>query len=125
MKFDHTVGSHSDDRGGDSDLPCHCQYTTQPDPQQGLRQQLSDILFKAAGGISDMAKDEIEAIIAAITARDAALIAKITDLFENAGGIGNPLTTYSHTFYGKDSFDEVGKFEAKDAVIRLIEERKK
>lgn len=22
--FPHTVGSHSDDRGGDSDLPCYC-----------------------------------------------------------------------------------------------------
>lgn len=25
MKFEHTVGSHSDDRGGDSDLRCTCQ----------------------------------------------------------------------------------------------------
>lgn len=24
-KFEHTVGSHSDDRGGDSDLRCDCQ----------------------------------------------------------------------------------------------------
>lgn len=24
-ELDHTVGSHSDDRGGDSDRPCHCQ----------------------------------------------------------------------------------------------------
>lgn len=25
MKFEHTVGSHSDDRGGDSDVRCTCQ----------------------------------------------------------------------------------------------------
>jgi len=90
-----------------------------------LQQQLSDILFKAAGGISDMAIDEIGNIMALITARDTALIAKITDLFDNAGGVDNPLTTYSHTFYGKDSFDVVDKFEAKDAVIGIITERKK
>lgn len=53
--------------------------------------------------------------------RDTALIAKITDLFEHAGGIDNPLTAYSHTFYGKDRFDVVGKYEAKDAVIGIIE----
>ena len=25
-KFKHRVGSHSDDRGGESDFPCYCQY---------------------------------------------------------------------------------------------------
>lgn len=24
-ELDHTIGSHSDDRGGDSDRPCHCE----------------------------------------------------------------------------------------------------
>lgn len=27
--FEHTVGSHSDDRGGDSDLPCYCTRDTE------------------------------------------------------------------------------------------------
>jgi hypothetical protein len=29
-KFEHTVGSHSDDRGGDSDRRCDCQDNPTP-----------------------------------------------------------------------------------------------
>jgi hypothetical protein len=39
-KFEHTVGSHSDDRGGDSDRRCDCQDDK---PQSITKVELSDI----------------------------------------------------------------------------------
>lgn len=44
LKFEHTVGSHSDDRGGDSDRRCDCQDKAQSSPQPVSIEDLDQIL---------------------------------------------------------------------------------
>lgn len=49
--FEHTIGSHSDDRGGDSDNPCYCptddpKPTPTPTPtNKNIEEILADITF--------------------------------------------------------------------------------
>ena len=70
QKFEHRVGSHSDDRGGESDYPCYCQYNggivTADMPQANA---LDEILHKLNtgdyldNGGEEKAKQQIQALI--------------------------------------------------------------
>lgn len=62
----HTIGSHSDDRGGESDNPCYCDVIT-PQPDE-LYKILLDVSWSVGGpsGTEDIEKAHkaIEAYVA-------------------------------------------------------------
>ena len=82
----HTVGNHSDDRGGSADYPCNCD--SQPDTSDKLKQTLHRLIIEnrnETGAIdqsdqSCMADEILELVTAHID--QAVLQAKIDELEE-------------------------------------------
>ena len=42
----HTIGSHSDDRGGDADLPCYCTTNSNAEPEDKFNTELRALINK-------------------------------------------------------------------------------
>lgn len=54
----HTVGAHSDDRGGDSDLPCHCDDKSSPKNANEAQALISRALAFATTAHKDQSRDD-------------------------------------------------------------------